>query len=149
MMLLCFLLLFVPNNTWAFVYQCVSSEGSIEYRDSPCLKADQTQSTLPIQYSNERSNLKTEVSKGSLQTEKKTLIAQRKAERLRIRTEKLAKLSENKAQKRKERCAKLNEKIERIEAELRAGCKLKRFNRLKTELDHCRNMKQRHCTREV
>lgn len=154
----------MPRLTMAFVYQCVSQNGKIEYRDAPCISPLQTQSYLPIQYSNKQSEAsqygasvknpsliqesKNKESKNKIAS-KKEASAKRKEARLKAKEEKLAEQNANKEKRRKERCAKLDEKIDRIESELRLGCKLKRFNRLKQELEHCRKMKQKNCSKTV
>lgn len=129
----------------AGVYKCIDENGAIEFCDAPCRTNAEAQEFLPIVYS--KSNAK------NIKKQQKTLeknlkqheIAEGKQQRLAIRTEKQRQKIEDKEKRRQEHCSRVKEKITVIEDQLRSGSKVKRFNRLKAELEHCERMKLRYC----
>lgn len=131
----------------AGVYQCISPSGTVEYRDRPC-DTPQSQCFLPIQYSKTQAAYLKKQDK-ELQNINKQLDRQEKQlNRLNKKTAKTITTEKTKQERIKQKCAKLNEKIVHIESQLRAGCKIKKANRLKEELEVCRTMKEKICLYE-
>jgi len=134
----------------AGVYQCVALDGSIEFRDSPCTPSNEsensTQSFLPIQYSkSDPKTLKIQNKILAKELKAQTLL-ENKEERSQQKKEKQRLKVAEKEKRRQMNCLRTQEKIKDIETLLGAGCKPKRFNRLKTELEHCERMKLRYCS---
>ena len=143
----CAFLSFTPK-VWAGIYQCLGPSGVMEYRDRPCQSSSEDQQFVPIQY--HRTNEK-QVKKQmrDLEVLDKELTQKQKQET----TMKTKALKQTKAQKLKNerlqrKCTKLSEKIDKIESQLRAGCKINKANRLREQLEACQATKEEICSYE-
>jgi hypothetical protein len=132
----------------AGIYQCVSPEGIIEYRDRPCKPESSEQTFIPIQYQvTDAKQIKKE--EKSLKISQKQLTSQdKKIAKKKQSNIKILKNQKNQQERLKKRCARLDEKINHIESQLRAGCTLKKANRLKTQLEVCQSKKADLCANE-
>lgn len=119
----------------AGIYQCLGPDGVIEYSDRPCGSESTEQRFVPIQYqaTNEK-ELKKEEKSLSISQKQLTIQDKKRSKKKQINHKKL-KIQKNKQERLKKRCERLDEKISNIESQLKAGCKLKKANRLKTQLE--------------
>lgn len=153
MMLLKYLILIfsilISHNVLAGVYRCIDENGVIEFRDRGCEFASEGDDFLPYVYKPTDLNIVLE-KEGALhnteKTKKKQLLLQEKKNRSEARQKKTAEKATAKAERRLIRCEKTSEKIKQIEAELRAGCKIRRSNTLKKQLIHAQKMQKHYCT---
>jgi len=133
----------------AGVYRCVDENGVVEFRDRGCELASESDDFLPYTYKPTDPNVVLEKTGERHNTEKATqkeLLLQEKKNRLEARQKKAAEKAAALAERRLMRCEKTNEKIKQIEAELRAGCKVRRCNTLKKQLVHAQKMQKNYCT---
>lgn len=142
---LCLGLSFFIPNAMAGAYQCTNEQGTIEFRDSPCKNSLETQEFLPIQYSKSNAKDVKKQLKSLAQNLKKQTASDKKQQGKKVRGEKQKIKAEAREQRRQEHCARVKEKIIFLENQLKAGAKLKHFERLKTELEHYERMKKRYC----
>lgn len=120
----------------------------VEYRDRPCEVGPETQAFLAIRYhTTELRPLKQQAK--TLENLNKALKAEEK-QIARLNKKNLKAIEREKAEKerRQKKCVQLNEKIKQIESQLRVGCKLKKANRLKEELEIYRARKEKVCAYE-
>jgi len=137
------------HTVLAGVYRCVDENGVVEFRDRGCELAAGGDDFLPYVYKPTDPNIVLEKEGELHNTEKATqkqLLAQQKKSRLETRQKKAAAKAAAKAERRLMRCEKTSEKIKQIEAELRAGCKIRRSNTLKKQLIHAQKMQKHYCT---
>lgn len=141
-------LIFFVGIAEAGVYQCRNPSGVIEFRDKPCNTTAESNDFLPIPYKRTNTNEKVikkqdrEIKLANQALEKQ----EKKSEKVKERTRKQQEKDRLKAERQLIRCQKLDEKISKIEAQLRQGCNMKRSNRLREQLVHCEAMKSRYCT---
>ncbi len=138
-------MVFSGDIVTAGVYRCVDQFGTFEFSDRPCLKHSKSQEFLPYVYqrTNKKKNLGEE--KENKKIIKQITISEKQRARIHARLQKQMKKEMLKKQRFKERCVKTQEKIQNIESQLRLGCKLRRCQRLKQDLNHSILMKGRYC----
>ncbi len=132
----------------AGVYQCVSPEGVVEYRDRPCQSESNQQTFVPIQYQTTQEKKIKQDEKVLKITQKQVMAGDKKSTRKKKSNYKKLTIEKNKQERLKKRCVRLDEKINHIESQLRAGCKLKKANRLKTQLEDFQAKKAELSTNE-
>lgn len=139
----------ISHTVLAGVYRCIDENGVVEFRDRGCELASGEDDFLPYVYKPTDPNIVLEKEGELHNTEKETqkqLILQEKKSRLEARQKKAAEKAVAKAERRLMRCEKTSEKIKQIEAELRAGCKIRRCNTLKKQLVQAQKMQKHYCT---
>lgn len=129
----------------AGVYHCINQAGVREFSDKPCFKSSVSQEFLPYIY---QRTLKAEIQSSKKENVKKTkqpdaLEKKRLRQNARIQTQ--IKKEAMKKSRLQIRCVRTEEKVKVIENQLRLGCKLRRCQRLKRELEHAMLMKSRYC----
>jgi hypothetical protein len=137
------------HTVLAGVYRCVIENGVVEFRDRGCELASESDDFLPYVYKPTDPNIVLEKEGELHNTEKitqKQRFLQEKKSRLEARQQKAAEKAAALAERRLMRCEKTSEKIKQIEAELRAGCKIRRSNTLKKQLIHAQKMQKHYCT---
>ena len=146
----CRTILLILASSYAFltqagVFKCQKEDGLVEFQDKPCHQSIKDPQFLPYIYqmsSNKVINLQ---EKALQATQKKN----NKAAKQRIHKNKLSKKQMEKEMKSQKKqlanCLKTQEKIKITENKLRRGVKLRTLERLKAELKHYENMKQRYC----
>jgi hypothetical protein len=129
----------------AGVFRCQKENGLVEFQDKPCHQSIEDPQFLPYVYqrsSDKVINLQEKVLQAA---EKKN----NKAVKQRSHQKKLSKKQMEKEMKSQKKqlahCLKTQEKIKITENKLRLGVKLRTLERLKAELKHYENMKQRYC----
>jgi hypothetical protein len=140
-----FLMIFSGDIVTAGVYRCVDQFGTLEFSDRPCLNHSKSQAFLPYVYqrTNKKKNLNEE--RENKKIIKQIAVSERQRVHTHTRLQKQIKKETLKKQRFKERCVKTQEKIQNIESQLRLGCKLRRCQRLKRDLNHSILMKDRYC----
>ncbi len=138
----------------AGVYHCVDGAGTLEFSDRPCLEHSKKQEFLPYLYERTR-NKESRLQKNATvktvkraQAIKQLAMIERKQARANARTQKQLKKEAVKKARLQERCLKTQEKVKVIESQLRLGCKLRRCQRLRQDLEHTLLMKSRYCVHE-
>jgi len=132
----------------AGVYQCVSEQGQVEFRGTPCKTRGEQKTFLPISYA--KTNPKIVGIQGkAIRHQRKYL---EKCDRKKARIHKMMARTQlkdkQKAQRRAVRCAGAQKKIEALEDQLRQGTKLKRYNRIQEKLKQAQLLKERYSARE-
>jgi len=141
-----FLVIFYSGWTTAGVYRCIDQSGIFEFSDRPCLSNVKKQVFLPYVYHRTRKT-ETALKTHELQKEIKQLaILEKRRFCMQVRLQKQMKKEAAKKERLKIRCTKTREKIKNIESQLRLGCKLRRCQRLKRELNHSYLMQNRYCS---
>lgn len=147
----------LPSVAEALVFRCIKATGEVEFSDKPCAENGGEQSFLPYRYQKTDPKSK-EISANhnpdklykqqiSMRGQAEILAGlDRKEERLRLRAEKKHQKEEAAAKRRKIRCERLDEKIVKLERQLQQGKKIKTYQRLQAELEHCELMKKRYCS---
>lgn len=132
----------------AGVYQCIGPSGIVEYRDKPCDSISEAKQFLPIQYhKTHEKQLKKQAKE--LQEAHLALKHQEK-QTLKFHKETLKEIKREQKQieRRQNQCMRLNQKIQHIESQLRAGCKARKIHYLKEQLSDLEGMKQNLCMDE-
>lgn len=123
------------------VYRCVSNSGAVEFREWPCQTSIEHSTVLP--YPSKKTDPTVAIPMESHTT--LSLMADKKRVREESRLKKRSEEARLKAKRRQDRCVNTEEKIKGINKQLRAGCKPRRCNRLKEQLNHFEIMKARYC----
>jgi len=129
----------------AGVFRCQKENSLAEFQDKPCHQSIEDPQFLPYVYqrsSNKIINLQEKALRVS-QKENHKAVKQRNHQK---KMSKKQMEKEMKSQKKQlAHCLKTQEKIKITEDKLRRGVKLRTLERLKAELKHYENMKQRYC----
>lgn len=136
---------FSSTVVWAGVYRCVGETGVVEFRDKPCQSTAEAQDFLPYVYEPSNEKIIQQKEKALEHTKERLAVQARKQARAQARESKAAEEALLKAERRAARCTRTQEKIKEIEALLREGSKVRRFNRLKTQLSELERLKHRYC----
>ena len=139
----------LTDSVLAGVYRCFDENGVMEFRDRGCELASEENDFLPYTYTptDPKSVFegKEVLHKTEKITEKQRLEAQKKT-RLAARQKKAGEKAAAKIERRLMRCEKTREKIKQIEADLRAGAKIRRSKTLKKQQIHAQKMEKNYCT---
>ncbi len=134
------------TNLHAGIYCCEKEDGSLEYRGSPCQNDQIKQTFFPISYNETDPKIVKQQEKEVELANQKFAKMEQAADKLRQKTAKQREKEKEKEERRQVRCQRINEKILKLEADLRRGSKAKRYKRLQEELLHCQKMKARYCS---
>ncbi len=128
----------------AAVYRCTSPEGRFEFRDRPCQSS--LEKGVLLAHIEQKTQAKTAITADlPLASVGLSAIEQQKVLKKEARVKKRAEQEILKTKRRENRCLKTQEKIKTIQDQLRLGCKLRRCNRLKEQINHFELMKLRYC----
>jgi len=136
---------FYSNRIVAGVYHCIDQFGIPEFSDRPCFRHSHTQDFLPYIYQRTPSEKEHPVKKELAKTQKQLIALERKRILQNVRLQKQMKKEALKKARLQKRCVRTEEKVKIIENQLRLGCKLRRCQRLKLDLEHTLLMKNRYC----
>lgn len=158
--------IFYSPRAQAAVYQCIDSQGKIEFRDTPCQVININKGTtngvnnanhpiivqenfLPYIYqrtSPETLKAQEQHHNSQAKQQKQLRVQERKAKRAEKHLQKEAEKTARKIKRREMHCQKARENIRLIEQKLRLGCKLHRHNRLRLKLQHYETLERRYCS---
>ena len=139
-----------PQESNAAVYRCLSKQG-IEFRAMPCDPDQQPAGfvNLPVIKKGlppkKQARQEKQAEKAFAQSIKKGETQRKRRVTTRAKQWQKEQRAEKRAKRLAVRCEELLERIERIQSQLRAGCKLRRCMRLQIQLEQCRARQRRQC----